>query len=155
MFFSNLQVDYKNFGYSPALVKALDYLASLDMNSVENGVYEIQGRDIYVEFAEVALRPMEGSRAEAHKRYIDIQLLIEGKERMGISFNTGQFPVAEQFENRDLIFYERVENEKYLDFQPGDYAIYFPSDAHRPLLQIDETITKVRKAVVKVSVDLI
>ena len=62
--------------------------------------------------------------------------------------------MAERFDERDLIFYKEVENEGFITSTPGCFCVFFPTDVHRPQVADGEPI-KVRKVVVKVSVDLL
>ena len=55
---------------------------------------------------------------------------------------------------RDLLFYAGVENESMLTMTPGSFAVFLPSDVHRPGVALDEP-TKVRKVVVKVRLSLL
>ena len=75
----------------------------------------------------------ERSRLEAHRRYIDIQLTIEGHEEIGwkpladCARPDGQFDEA-----RDVGFFSD-RPESWLSLPAGHFAIFFPDDAHAPL----------------------
>ena len=49
---------------------------------------------------------------------------------------------------RDLIFYEAVEDEGYIESRPGCFCVFFPSDIHRPQVISGEAMN-LRKVVVK------
>ena len=55
---------------------------------------------------------------------------------------------------RDLLFYTGVENESMLTMTPGSFAVFLPSDVHRPGVAIGAP-TSVRKVVVKVRASLL
>ena len=140
--------------YPAAIQKALEYLKGHDFTSMEPGVYEIQGREIYAQVFDAQTVPMEEKRAESHEKYLDVQFLASGRERLGFTKNTGDYKVAERIAERDLIFYESVENEGFIESRPGCFCVFFPSDIHRPEVISGEPM-KVRKVVVKVSVTLL
>ena len=91
------------------------------------------------------------SRPEVHRRYIDIQFLAWGEEKIGIAIDTGNNKVSESLlEQRDIIFYHDSEHESFIEMIPGSYAIFFPQDVHRPACNKNAT-TAIRKIVVKVA----
>lgn len=61
---------------------------------------------------------------------------------------------AIQGDDRDLIFYKKVENECFIEARPGCYSVFFPEDIHRPACASGQPMT-VRKVVVKISVKLL
>ena len=93
-------------------------------------------------------------RMETHEKYLDVQYLVSGKERLGFTKNTGDYQIAEHIKERDLIFYQSVEDEGWIESRPGCFCIFFPSDIHRPECISGESM-KLRKVVVKVSAALL
>ena len=93
-------------------------------------------------------------RMESHEKYLDVQYLVSGKERLGFTKNTGDYQIAEHIKERDLIFYQSVEDEGWIESRPGCFCIFFPSDIHRPECISGESM-KLRKVVVKVSAALL
>ncbi|EMY8413179.1 YhcH/YjgK/YiaL family protein, partial [Escherichia coli] len=72
-----------------AIEKALDFLRATDFNALEPGVVEIDGKNIYAQIIDLTTRP------EVHRRYIDIQFLAWGEEKIGIAIDTGNNKVSE------------------------------------------------------------
>lgn len=134
---------------------ALDYLQKTDLGALAAGTYELQGRDIYAQVFDLTTKPFAQTRPEVHRKYIDVQCLWSGRERIGVAVDTGANKVAEDLlAEKDLLFYEAMEHETTLEMFPGNFAILFPSDAHRPGCCVDAPMS-VRKAVLKVSVTLL
>ncbi|MDO4268045.1 MAG: YhcH/YjgK/YiaL family protein [Eubacteriales bacterium] len=154
MIFSSIKYGDSFEKYPAAVQTALEYLKSHDFAAMEPGVYEIQGRDIYAQVFDAQTVPADSKRAESHEKYLDVQFLVTGRERLGFTKNTGNYKVAEFIEERDLIFYEAVEDEGYIESRPGCFCVFFPSDIHRPEVISGEPM-KVRKVVVKVSTALL
>lgn len=140
--------------YPKAIQTALEYLKANDFTKMETGVYEIQGKDIYAQVMDCETKPLEEGKPEVHEKYVDVQFVASGKEKIGFTPDTGKYEVAERFDERDLIFYKSVEDEGYLEARPGSYNIFFPGDVHKPGLISGESMT-IRKVVVKVSVALL
>ena len=144
-----------DFGKYPiAIQTALNYLKSNDFTKMEAGVYEIQGKEIFAQVMDAQTGELAEKRPEVHEKYIDVQFLAAGKERLGFTPDTGKYEVEERFDDRDLIFYKSVENEGFVEAVPGCFNIFFPADVHRPAVTAGEPMT-IRKVVVKVSVSLL
>ncbi len=154
MIFSSIHSndDYKN--YPAAVQRAIAYLKANDFVNMEAGVYEIEGKQMYAQVFDAETEPAEKKRPEVHEKFLDVQFLASGRERLGFTPDTGKYEVDEKFDERDLIFYKEVENEGYITATPGCFCVFFPSDVHRPAVADGEPMT-VRKVVVKVSLDLL
>ena len=140
--------------YSERLHKALTFLESMDLEQVKDEKFVIEEGKIFgfvttVQTEEIALR-----RAESHEKHIDIQFLLEGREKIGfIRKNEHLQVVTDLLEEKDVCFYNGdIEGETFLDLKPGDFAVLFPEDVHRPQCVASED-TQIRKAVVKIRVD--
>lgn len=154
MIFSSIHANKKNIVLPAAIEKALEYLKANDFTKMEPGVYEIQGKDIYAQVFDAETKPAEEQRPEVHEKFIDVQFLASGREKLGFTPDTGNYEVDERFDERDLIFYKKVENEGFIEARPGCFSIFFPEDVHRPACASGEPMT-VRKVVVKVSLKLL
>lgn len=137
--------------FARRIEKALDFLRATDFNALEPGVVEIDGKNIYAQIIDLTTREAVENRPEVHRRYIDIQFLAWGEEKIGIAIDTGNNKVSESLlEQRDIIFYHDSEHESFIEMIPGSYAIFFPQDVHQPGC-ILQTASEIRKIVVKVA----
>lgn len=148
----NSKDDFKN--YPQAIQKAIDYLKSNDFVNMETGVYEIDGKNMYAQVFDAETGAVETKKPEVHEKYLDVQFLASGVEKLGFTPDTGEYEVDERFDERDLIFYKAVENEGFITSTPGCFCVFFPNDIHRPAVMVNEPMT-VRKVVVKVSLELL
>ena len=154
MFFSSIYAKDRTDVYPAAIQTALEYLKQHDFTAMEPGVYEIQGKEIYAQVFDAETGYAGERRPVIHEKYIDVQFLASGEEKLGFTPDTGAYEIDQRFAERDLIFYKKVENECFIHAVPGCYSIFFPADVHRPAVAAGEPMT-VRKVVVKVSVDLL
>ena len=154
MIFSSIENKDSFESYPEAIQTAVNYLMSHDFTSMEPGVYEIRGKEIYAQVFDTETVNPDTKRAESHEKYLDVQFLVSGKERLGFTMNTGKYKVSEHMKERDLIFYESVEDEGWIESRPGCFCVFFPSDIHRPECISGEAM-KLRKVVVKVSTSLL
>lgn len=136
---------------SENLQKALNYVATTDFSKVENGEYEIAGRDVFARVNTYATEPKAERRPEKHNEYIDVQFVAAGEEEI---FYTALTDACVETENRaekdDVIFYADPAEANSVKLLAGDFAIFFPWELHRPNCQSGAVAADVQKIVVKV-----
>ena len=138
-----------------AVGKALIYLRDHDFKTMKDGKYEIEGDTIYAKLQRYMTKPIEECRPEAHKKYIDVQFLVEGREELGWCAYSPDLRTISSYDGReDVAFFEQLVPESSIILQPGDFAVLYPNDVHRPQVAIDSIPSQVTKVVVKVAVDL-
>lgn len=131
----------------PLFAKAFAYIDEYLKNPVGTGTYEICGDDLFVKVQDFETR--EEGFLEAHDRYIDIQWIIEGVEKVYYTERQGLEPVCEYNEADDYILFKDGECSVEFLFQAGYFAIFFPVDAHKPSIKLSEK-ARVKKLVFKV-----
>lgn len=93
---------------------------------------------------------------ESHKKYIDIHTVITGCEKIKWYPASGLKIVKSYSAARDAVCYEMPEQGgSSFNMYPGMFAVFWPEDAHMPELQVDGKPQTIKKAVMKVSVDLV
>lgn len=143
----------KNADFYYALGKnyrlGLEFLQKIDLQSLENGKYAIDGDEVYAIVQEYETKPEKEGKPEAHKKYADIQYIIKGKEKLGY-LNIDKFsPTTDYDPKKDIVFGEG--DCDFIRAEQGDFLIFTPEDAHMPCISID-TASPVKKIVVKVKV---
>lgn len=79
-------------------------------------------------------RSKENALLEAHNRYIDIQVCLEGNETMGWRSRSDCHSPKSDFDTeKDIIFFDD-KPLSYFDVPAGSFAIFFPEDCHAPLI---------------------
>lgn len=138
-----------------AIERALNFLRTTDFLALEPGVVEIDGKNIFAQIIDMTTRDVAENRPEVHRRYLDIQFLAWGEEKIGLAIDTGNNEISESLlEQRDIIFYHDSEHESFFEMVSGSYAIFFPQDVHRP--GCHKTVaTPIRKIVVKVAISVL
>ena len=131
----------------PGFAAAFDYLRRHDLAEIPLGRHAIEGDRI---FALVSADEPRGAaaRLEAHKKYIDVQYVVPGADRIGWSHNAGLKTVVPYDAAKDIEFFVDAQ-ESWLELTPGRFAIFHPTDAHAPLAGAQTA----RKIVIKVSVE--
>ena len=141
--------NYKNYEAPTRLYRALKFLADTDWRQVAFGRYELDGDNIFYLVQDYTPKGQE-AKAEAHRRYIDIQAMIEGSEIIGIAPLEGEKTEIEANPEKDAWFYTcQTQN---LTLYAGSFMIFFPNDIHRPGLY-EGVPEKCRKVVMKIKID--
>ena len=130
------------------LAKALDYLTGTELETVEAGRVEIDGDKVYALFQRYETKPVNDS-PEAHKKYIDLQYLIDGEEFIGVAPLSTMKKEVEARPDGDIYFYEG-ETVK-LPIGSGRFMVLFPEDAHAPCIAAGDS-KPVHKVVIKIAV---
>jgi biofilm protein TabA len=144
----------KNY-YPQAIQRGVEYLQNTDFSKMEPGRYEIEGNLMFVLLQEVNTRPANEQKPESHEIYTDIQYVIRGEELIGVTkVSEGHVVSEDMLESKDLLFYSHVENETELKLYPGMFAVFYPSDIHRPCCSLNKD-QPIRKAVIKIHRDLL
>ena len=142
----------------PAFARAFEFLTHADWNeyfpaSPEGAGHStrqpIDGERIYVAIDLAQGRGREGARLEAHRRYIDIQLTIDGDEEIGWKPTGDCSSTAIAFDAAKDITFFHDRPECWLSVPAGRFAIFFPEDAHAPLAGRGT----LKKAIVKIAMD--
>jgi len=132
--------------------KAFDFLRNNDLSKLELKRHDLDGNNLYVTISEYLTKNEENARYEAHRKYIDIQYVVSGKELIGIAPMSLKKEVLEPYnETKDIMFLSVTQVNNY-KATPETFFIFFPDDVHRPGLKDGES-SPVRKVVVKVKID--
>ena len=125
---------------------ALKFLAAADLSSYAEGRYEIDGDNIY--FIVQSYDSVPGKTiAEAHRKYIDIQLLLSGEEVIAVAPLECEKELVEAHPESDAWLYSCATQPIVLT--PGSFMVLYPNDIHLPGLAKDQPVS-CRKIVVKV-----
>ena len=110
---------------------ALAYLRGFDP-ATPDGRHPIDGDRIYALVSSYDSHPSTERRFEAHRRNADVQWIATGMERI-LHAPTPELTVVEDYdEAEDLIFFADPPASSSFLFRPGDIAVFFPGDAHKP-----------------------
>lgn len=137
------------YSVSPRMEKAFGLIASTDWTALEPGIHELDGRDIFVNVMECDLKQKPDAKLEIHNEYIDIQVLITGREE---SFGWSErkdlkLPLGEFSAEKDIQLFDDVP-QTYYTLRQGQFTILFPEDGHAPMVgegHVRKIIVKVRR----------
>ena len=128
--------------------KAFEFLLRKDLRELPAEKYEIDGERIYAIVSRGPGRKREDALLETHIKYIDIQLVLAGEDEMGWkSKSSCRQPTIEYDSEKDVQLFKDMP-DVWLPCRSNTFAVFFPEDAHMPMISSGE----VHKVVVKVAV---
>ncbi|OGV55931.1 MAG: hypothetical protein A2X49_08070 [Lentisphaerae bacterium GWF2_52_8] len=137
-----------------ALAEAFKFLQKLSIDAPE-GKTPIRGDDIYANISSYKTKPLNESIFEAHRKYIDIQMLLQGGEGIGWALQPSLKIKEAYSEERDVALFERPSNPLLVPLSPGLFSLFFPHDVHMPCVSLGKISVPVKKVVVKIRASLV
>ena len=132
----------KNYvSLNPYFAKVVEFLEKTDLNSLENGKHEIDGKDCFVNIMDTKGKTKEAPVMATHVRMLDTQIPLNEDEIYGYT-PTVDLPAAEYNAEKDVTKYPGVMGESFCVCHPGMMAIFFPEDGHQPCIGSAESIHK-------------
>ena len=135
------------FGMGKGIERALRYLKETDFSKMEPGRYELDGSNIYAMVNCYQTKREEESSWEAHRKYIDVQFIVEGAERMGYA-NLNKMKVSQEYNSENDFLILKGEGN-FFTVPERTFVIFGPEDVHMPNLAIGKP-QQVKKIVVKI-----
>lgn len=147
MIFDTLD-NIKNYEGLGNVYTALKFLSETDFSKMELGRYELSGDDIFYMVQRYETDP-DKTISEAHKKYIDIQFMVDGEEIIGVAPISCEKTETEAKPENDVWFYE-CKTEP-LTLIKNSFMVLYPNDLHCPGVAVDGA-KACHKVVVKVKV---
>ena len=136
------------FDLHPLFARAFEFLRGTDLKALMPGKHSVQGEQLFVIVEACAGRTRAEAKLECHRRYIDIQLVLEGIDEMGWKpVAECKDPATDYDAARDIRFFNDAP-ASWIAAPQGAFCLFFPDDAHAPLVSSG----MIRKVVVKIAV---
>ena len=146
MIYDNNKNKEKYYSLHDGFKLGFDFIQKAITEKFPVGKYEIDGKRVWASVQEYLSK--DEAKAEAHRKYIDIQYIVSGKEQMKCACIDTCKTKIEYNDEKDVEFFEPASSVTMV-CKEGDFAIFFPNDVHTPSLKINEN-EQVKKIVVKV-----
>jgi YhcH/YjgK/YiaL family protein len=135
----------------PLFPRVIAFIRSTNLSALSAGIHPIIDKQLFVIVEEAQGRSRDVAKLECHRRYIDIQLVLEGTDEMGCKpLVDCKQPVSDYNEERDIRFFHD-ETDTWISTPANAFCIFFPDDAHAPLVSTG----KIRKLIFKIAVDAV
>jgi len=147
--------NWNRYPLGAAWASAVDFVMSLPPDAEEKR-YSVQGEDLYALVMSYETRNPEPPLFEAHRNYADVQTVLSGGEALEWAL-LHDLEVESPFDAaKDVAMYHRLEHGvTRVSLLPSTFALLLPHDAHIPALVLADAPEQVKKAVVKIRVDLL
>jgi len=134
--------------YHGNLKKAISYFLQhkKDIFTLTQGTYKIRSEFFYM-IQEYETK--DSTIWEAHKKYIDIQIILSGEELIEVAIIDKLQSLDKYDKEKDFLGFEGPATS-FLEMQENDLVILFPEDAHKPALTLKKGKSFVKKCLFKV-----
>lgn len=144
----NVQLLYQHIHQHPNRWKMVcEFLTHHDLKTIPVGKTVLSDK-VFVNVQEYTTRDPGTQQLEAHRKYIDFQYVVSGKELMGSGKLSDAAVIVPYDPTRDAGGYS-LPIFPYYVATPDYFFVFFPSQAHYTNIQFGEK-TPVRKLVFKV-----
>lgn len=137
----------------PILKKVYDFVCDFNKNNLPDGTYEIDGKRVFAMVQSYRTKQQTPEMMfEAHKKYIDLQYILNGIEKIRWAKLDNVKLVEEHYSSGgDIAFYE---GDSMIDFTltKNTFLLLNSEDAHLPGLSEQKDVN-VRKIVFKIAVE--
>ncbi len=134
----------------PLFQKAIEFIQSQNLQNMEAGKYEIDGKHLHaIVFKKAAKSETESlEKFECHDQHIDIQVCISGKESLGWKPREKCKVQKDPYDAEKDVLYYTDAPDMFFQLTDGQFVIFFPEDVHAPMIGEGE----IKKLVVKVKI---
>jgi len=129
--------------------KVLAFLKTTNLDTLSVGKHPLDGDNAYASVTEGPSKDLGKASWESHKKYIDLQYVIKGKEQIDVA-NANTATVIKPYDaTKDVANY--TANGTAHIAEPGTFYLFFPLDVHRPNIKVPG-YDVVKKLVIKIKV---
>ena len=112
--------------------EAAQYLSNLQGEGLTLGCHKVND-SFYYNVIEYETTNEKEKHFESHRKYVDIQLLLEGEETMQVTDITRLVVEGKYDDEKDVVIYKATDNSASTILRPGSIIILYPRDAHRSM----------------------
>ena len=129
--------------------EAIDFLTS---EGVSCGKHIISDK-VYINVEEYTTKIISDAKFESHKDYIDVQIVLNGSEKLYYTDIDNLSVDTPYSKERDIMFYaDNVMGADKVILDGSNFIILYPQDAHAPQVAYNNVPGKVKKAVIKIKI---
>lgn len=136
------------YGIHKNMKPAMEFIEKAVAENLEVGRYELDGKNLYALVQEYDSKT--DAKWEYHRKYIDIQFIVSGKEIITWD-NIKNVPDGVEYnEEKDIAKFD-MDGGTDVVMEAGYYNILYPQDLHQPGRVFDK-VEPIKKIVVKIAV---
>jgi len=144
---------YRYKGIAKNIDTAIDWILNTDLLALPKGKIVVDGANVYANRDTYVARPLEECFFENHENYIDIQIVLKGKEVIGYTHisNPTLVKTVEYNAEKDVTKYNYDPKGAVFFTVEEGFALVYTEDVHLAKCKADDEI--VEKLVVKVKIE--
>lgn len=136
----------------PVFARLCEKLKNLDLVNLPLGWQDLE-EGVRMNVMEFETSPAEEKKAEMHRKFIDIQLVISGEEMIEYGLSEPDLALYDEYRDEDdYQLTAKIEHKNELILQPNMFAIFLPYEPHKPGNAVGGQNKLLKKLVVKVPV---
>ncbi len=139
---------YRHIPYP--LIELIQVMKRKIQSTSKVGTYPVIGDDVFYFIVDDKTKHFSETKSEIHEKHIDVQIVLEGKERYGYSLSPFNSISENLIKEKDIAFSQDVNDEQFVTLYKEDFIIFNTQQPHRPLIAVDEP-EHVKKAVIKIN----
>lgn len=117
----------------PGIAQVLEAAKTYTPENFPNARVVLGGDNVFMNMPAYETHGLEKAVMEAHKKYVDVMVMIEGRETIYVKNTDRLQDVYSPYEEgRDALLAHMDEDVIAVDMQPGDFLVLLPQDAHAP-----------------------
>lgn len=132
-------------------LKIITFLQKIDLGDLKEGKTLLVGEELFLFYNVYNTKVNKLGILEAHKKYIDLQYIIEGEEIINYEVFRKQ-KTYKSYNSEDDYLLCNEDNSKKIKIEEGEFFIFFPQDLHFPGNNSNSTSKKVKKIIFKILV---
>lgn len=134
----------------PPIIRAsIEKTMSYNPTSLDNGCHIIDDEKLFMNIMSFDTQPRENKRAELHRRYIDIQILLSGIELIDFGTLNSAKNVDSYNKDDDYQLADNIENQQNVVLSAGMFVIFMPNEPHKPGISPHRGANHLKKVVIK------
>jgi len=127
----------------------LRFIESEPLSERSDGKYDLNAEGAFAIIETYTTKEVSDCFIECHRKYIDVQLVVQGIEYVGVC-NRAECDENEYDEEKD---FQKLEGDSdLLAFRDGSFMVFYPEDGHMPKVKYGNSSETVKKVVFKIPV---
>jgi len=136
----------------PGITQVLEAAKAYTPENYPSTRVVLDGDNVFMNAPAYETHSLEKAVMEAHRKYVDVMVMIEGRETIYVKNTQRLQDVYSPYEEgRDALLAHVDGDVIAVDMQPGDFLVLLPQDAHAPGCHAGES-RSVKKFIGKVRI---
>lgn len=133
MIYDNLKNLNSHRFAEPGIAQVLEAAKSYTPENFPNTRVVLDGDNVFMNMPAYETHGLEKATMEAHRKYVDVMVMVEGRETIYVKSTERLQDVYSPYEDgRDALLAKVDSDVIAVDMQAGDFLVLLPQDAHAP-----------------------